>query len=219
MQRSKSPLSSTPITFSEESGCSTTPLSSTMKPNQVCLEDLPETLPVTREDEENSIQSLESSSEESSSTSTVLSTGSYSTVLESDDSSESSLFSDDYFSRYERTVSSNISLKSVKLRKSFERRENELRRLSLGKKGYRIYLSRQEELVQQHFYNRLSRDPKISPSNRPITDENFVETGFIFPVQLLQTSVHNIGGCCWNLPPSFNWIDLELGGCQFVRRS
>jgi len=171
-------LSSTPITFSEESGCSTTPSSSTMKPNQVCLEDLPETLPVTREDEENSIQSLESSSEESSSTSTVLSAGSYSTVLESDDSSESSLFSDDSFSRYERTVSSNISLKSVKLRKSFERREKELRRLSLGNKGYRIYLSRQEELVQQHSYNRLSRDPKISPSNKPIADENFVESGF-----------------------------------------
>jgi hypothetical protein len=118
-------------------------------------------------------------SEESSSTSTVLSAGSYSTVLESDDSSESSLFSDDSFSRYECTVSSNISLKSVKLRKTFERREKELRRLPLGKKGYRIYLSRQEELVQQHSYNRLSRDPKISPSNRPIADENFVETGFL----------------------------------------
>jgi hypothetical protein len=38
----------------------------------------------------------------------------------------------------------------MKLRKSFERRDRELRRLSLGNKGYRIYLSRQEELVQQH---------------------------------------------------------------------
>jgi len=165
--------SSARTAFCEVSRCSTSPSSSTATEVEGLLEDSR----LSRGVEENSLYSVESSSssEDSSSTSTILSAESHSTLLESDDSSESSLFSDDSFSRYERTASSNRSSRSMKLRKSFERRDRELRRLSLGNKGYRIYLSRQEELVQQHAYNHLYPDPKILNRNDLSADHHVEE--------------------------------------------
>lgn len=151
-------MSSARTIFSEVSRCSTS--SSSTSTTQVV--DLMGNVPLSRADDKHSTYSAESSSsssEDSSSTSTIMSGESLSTLLESDDSSESSLFSDDSFSKHEHTVTSNHVPRSMKLRKSFERRDRDLRRLSLGNKGYRIYLSRQEELVQQHAFNRYA-DPK-----------------------------------------------------------
>jgi len=58
----------------------------------------------------------------------------------------------------------------LKLRKAFEWRQKQLRRLSMGDKGYRNYLSRQEELVEQDarlclsIQRRLNRKSKSDHS-------------------------------------------------------
>jgi hypothetical protein len=141
-------------TSSSESRVLSIPSLTQENQNQSWIDHLPESAHNKEGNDEDSIQSEESS---------LLSADSFSTLMSSDDSSESSLFSEAAsFIRNDRTVSSQLSIMSMKMRKLFDNRERELRRLSLGNKGYRIYLSRQEELVQQNALKRLSHEKQMS---------------------------------------------------------
>lgn len=126
----------------------------------------PLSIPSQKDNEPQDESAYESEESSISSASSIYSKGSLSSVLESDNSSESSLVSDrldssTYF-REDRTAFSDLSLKSIKLKKKSDRRFTELRRLSMGNKGYRIYLSRHEELVQQRARNRLCYERRMS---------------------------------------------------------
>jgi len=90
-------------------------------------------------------QSVNSSNSSSSSSET---SESVSTLLESDDSSESSLTTYVVPDLTEDSPDSKLSLRSLKIRKHFDQREKDLRRITCGNMGYRCFLSRQEELVQ-----------------------------------------------------------------------
>ena len=130
----------------------------------------PISIPSQKDNEPQDESVYESEESSISSASSVYSKGSLSSVLESDNSSESSLVSDrldssTYF-REDRTAFSDLSLKSIKLKKKSDRRLTELRRLSMGNKGYRIYLSRHEELVQQRARNRLCYERRMSMLKR-----------------------------------------------------
>lgn len=79
---------------------------------------------------------------------------SLSTLLESEDTSESSFFtsSTKHFNDYSENDSS--TLINLKLRNYFKMRQNDIRRLSKGNKAYRNYLSLQEELVERQEKNK-----------------------------------------------------------------
>ena len=95
-------------------------------------------------------QSVKSSNSSSSSSET---SESVSTLLESDDSSESSLITYESPDPAKDSPDSKLSLRSLKMRKHFDQREKDMRRITCGNMGYRCFLSRQEELVQVNSKN------------------------------------------------------------------
>lgn len=74
---------------------------------------------------------------------------SLSTLLESEDTSESSFFSSSTQDFDDYSVSDSPTLINLKLRRYFKIRQNDIRRMSRGNKDYRRYLSMQEELVER----------------------------------------------------------------------